>query len=242
MHQRRCIELFSDYNCEVHYHPRKANVVANAFSKKERVKPRRVRPMSMTIRSSVMDNILATQVETSKVGNATTEMLRDLDQKLGKEGRWRKPLEFEVGDRVILKVSPWKDVIRFRKKGMLAQRYIGPFEILKRIGPVAYRLRFPKELSSVHDTSHVSNLKKCLVDANLHVPLDEISIEKTLCFVEEPVEIMDREVRSLTRSKIPIIKGCWNSKCGLEFTWERDDHMKAKFPPLFADCAIEPTS
>nr|GEV94906.1 putative reverse transcriptase domain-containing protein [Tanacetum cinerariifolium] len=117
----------------------------------------------------------------------------------------RKPLEFEVGDQVLLKVSHWKGVIRFVKKGKLAPRYV-PFKILERVGPVAYRLRLPEELSSVHDTFHVSNLKKCLADANLHVPLDEIKVDKTLCFVEEPVEIMDREVKSLKRSKISIVK------------------------------------
>ncbi|GKC58936.1 hypothetical protein Tco_1086534 [Tanacetum coccineum] len=85
--------------------------------------------------------------------------------------------KFEVGDRVLLRVSPWKGVVRFGKKGKLAPRYVGPFEILKRIGPVAYRLRLPEELSSVHDTFHVSNLKKCLADANLHVPLNEIKID-----------------------------------------------------------------
>ncbi|GJW16467.1 putative reverse transcriptase domain-containing protein [Tanacetum coccineum] len=142
----------------------------------------------------------------------------------------RKPLEFEVGDRVLLKVSPWKGVIHFGTKGKLAPRYVGPFEILERIGPVAYRLRLPEELSSVHDTFHVSNLKKCLADANLHVPLDEIKIDKTLHFVEEPVEIMDREVRSLKRSKISLVKVYWNSKRGPEFTWEREDHMKSKYP------------
>ncbi|GKA53191.1 putative reverse transcriptase domain-containing protein [Tanacetum coccineum] len=142
----------------------------------------------------------------------------------------RKPLEFEVGDRVLLKVSPWKGMVHFGKKGKLAPRYVGPFEILKRVRPVAYRLRLPEELSSVHDTFHVSNLKKCLADANLHVPLDEIKIDKTLHFVEEPVEIMDREVKSLKRSKIPIVKVRWNSKCGPEFTWERDDKLKAKYP------------
>ncbi|GKA62512.1 putative reverse transcriptase domain-containing protein [Tanacetum coccineum] len=122
----------------------------------------------------------------------------------------RKPWEFEVGDRVLLKVSPWQGMIRVGTKGKLALRYVGPFEILERIGPAAYRLRLPEELGSVHDTSHVSNLKKCLADANLHVPLDEIKIDKTLCFVEEPVEIMDHEVRSLKRSKISLVKVCWN--------------------------------
>ncbi|GJS27674.1 putative reverse transcriptase domain-containing protein [Tanacetum coccineum] len=98
-----------------------------------------------------------------------------------------KPLEFEVGNQVLLKVSPWKGVVRFGKKGKLAPRYVGPFEILEMIGPIAYRLRLPEELSSVHDTFYVSNLKKCLADANLHVSLEEIKDDKTLRFVEEPV-------------------------------------------------------
>ncbi|GJY08788.1 putative reverse transcriptase domain-containing protein [Tanacetum coccineum] len=130
----------------------------------------------------------------------------------------RKPLEFEVGDQVLLKVSPWKGVVRFGKKGKLAPRYVGPFEILERIGLVAYRLRLPEELNSVHDTFHVSNLKKCLADANLHVPLDEIKVDKTLRFVEEPIEIMDREIKKLKRRKIAPVKVGGNSKRGPEFT------------------------
>ncbi|GJT56573.1 putative reverse transcriptase domain-containing protein [Tanacetum coccineum] len=140
-----------------------------------------------------------------------------------------KPLEFEAGDRVMLKVSPWKGVIRFGKKGKLAPRYVGPFEILERVGHVAYRLRLPEELSGVHDTFHVSNLKKCLADASLHVPLDEIKVDKTLRFVEEPVEIMDHKIMSLKRSRISLVKVHWNSKRGPEFTWEREDYMKSKF-------------
>ncbi|GJY38692.1 putative reverse transcriptase domain-containing protein [Tanacetum coccineum] len=98
----------------------------------------------------------------------------------------RKPLEFQVGDRVLLKVSPWKGVIRFGKKGKLAPRYVGPFEIVEHVGPVAYRLKLPQELSYVHDTFHVSNLKKCLAEPYIQVPLDEIEIDENLCFVEEP--------------------------------------------------------
>ncbi|GJT08839.1 hypothetical protein Tco_0843301, partial [Tanacetum coccineum] len=109
-------------------------------------------------------------------------------------------------------------------------KYVGPFKILKRIGLVAYRLRLPEELSSVHDTFHVSNLKKCLADASLHVPLNEIKVDKTLRFVEEPVEIMDREIKKLKRSKIALVKVHWNSKRGSEFTWERKYHMKSKYP------------
>ncbi|GJZ76217.1 putative reverse transcriptase domain-containing protein [Tanacetum coccineum] len=142
----------------------------------------------------------------------------------------RKPLEFEVGDRVLLKVSPWKGMIRFGKKGKLAPRYVGPFKILERIGHVAYRLRLPEELSGVYNTFHVLNLKKCLADANLHVPLNEIKVDKTLRFVEEHVEIMDREIRSLKCSRISLVKVCWNSKYSPEFTWECEDHMKSKYP------------
>ncbi|GJX59628.1 hypothetical protein Tco_0291018 [Tanacetum coccineum] len=149
----------------------------------------------------------------------------------------RKPLEFEVGDRVMLKVSPWKGVIRFGKKGKLAPRYVGPFEILERIGPVAYRLRLPEELSGVHNPFHVSNLNKCLADASLHVLLDEIKVDKTLRFVEEPVEIVDREVKSLKCSRISLVKVCWNSKRGPEFTWESEDYMKSKYPQLFVERA-----
>ncbi|GKD42620.1 hypothetical protein Tco_1267265, partial [Tanacetum coccineum] len=154
----------------------------------------------------------------------------------------RKPLEFEVGDRVLLRVSPWKGIVRFGKKGKLAPRYVRPFEIFERIGPVAYRLRLPKELSSVHDTFHVSNLKKCLADANLHVPLDEIKVYMTLCFVEELVEIMDREIKKLKRRKIALVKVRWNSKHGSEFTWEHEDQMRIKYPQLFVDRVVESAS
>ncbi|GJY45082.1 putative reverse transcriptase domain-containing protein [Tanacetum coccineum] len=96
----------------------------------------------------------------------------------------RKPLEFKVGDRVLLKVSPWKGVVRFGKKGKLAPRYVGPFEIVECVGPVAYRLKLPQELSCVHDTFHVSNLKKCLAEPDVQVPLEEIEIDENLLFVE----------------------------------------------------------
>ncbi|GJW25899.1 putative reverse transcriptase domain-containing protein [Tanacetum coccineum] len=127
-------------------------------------------------------------------------------------------------------------------KGKLAPRYVGPFEILERIGPVAYRLRLLKELIGIHDTFHVSNLKKCLGNANLHVPFNEIKIDKTLRFVEELIKIMDREVKSLKRSRIPLMKVRWNSKRGPEFTLERKDYMKSKYPQLFVDRDVEPTS
>ncbi|GJZ44424.1 putative reverse transcriptase domain-containing protein [Tanacetum coccineum] len=145
----------------------------------------------------------------------------------------RKPLEFSVGDKVLLKVSPRKGVVHFGKRSKLLPRYVGPFEIVKRVGPVTYRLRLPQELVGVHVTFHVSNLKKCLANVNLHVPLEEVKIDDKLHFVEEPMEIMDREVKKLKKRRIPIIKVHWNSRRGPEFTWEREDEMKRKYPQLF---------
>ncbi|GJZ00086.1 putative reverse transcriptase domain-containing protein [Tanacetum coccineum] len=149
----------------------------------------------------------------------------------------RKPLAFQVGDRVMLKVSPWKGVICFGKWGKLNPRYIGPFKVLARVGKVAYRLELPQELSRVHSTFHVSNLKKNLLDEPLAIRLEEIHIDDKLNFVEEPVEIMDHEVKRLKQSRIPIIKVRWNSRRGPEFTWEREDQFQKKYPHLFTNRA-----
>ncbi|GKF29352.1 hypothetical protein Tco_0095694, partial [Tanacetum coccineum] len=105
---------------------------------------------------------------------------------MGHADKRRKPLEFSVGDYVLLKLLPWKSVVRLGKKGKLAPRFVRPFEIIEKVGPVAYRLDLLEELNSVHDTFHVSNLKKCLADPTLQVPLDEIRVDAKLNFVEEP--------------------------------------------------------
>ncbi|GJV17071.1 putative reverse transcriptase domain-containing protein [Tanacetum coccineum] len=150
----------------------------------------------------------------------------------------QKPLEFQVGDRVMLKVSPRKSVIRFGKRGKLNPRYIGPFKILDRISPVAYKLELSEELSNVHNTFHVSNLKKCLSDESLVIPMKELQLDDKLNFVEEPIEIMDQEVKQLKQSRIPIVKVRWNSKRGPEFTWEREDEIRAKYPHLFSNITL----
>ncbi|GKC28639.1 putative reverse transcriptase domain-containing protein [Tanacetum coccineum] len=137
----------------------------------------------------------------------------------------RKLMEFQVGDRVMLKVSPWKGVVRFRKRGKLNPRYVGPLKLLEKVGSVAYKLELPQELSKVHNTFHVSNLKKYYSDEPLAVPLEGLHMDDKLRFMEEPVEIIDREVKQLKQSRIPIVKVRWNSRRGPEFTWEREDQF-----------------
>ncbi|GJU53340.1 putative reverse transcriptase domain-containing protein [Tanacetum coccineum] len=136
------------------------------------------------------------------------------DRQKGYADLKRKPIEFEVGDRVILKVSPWKGVVRFGKRDKLNPRYVRPFKVLAKVGKVAYRLELPQELSSVHHTFHVSNMKKYYADEPLAKPLEVVHVDDTLQFVEEPVEIMEREIKRLKQSRIPLVKVCWNSRRG----------------------------
>ncbi|GJV06755.1 putative reverse transcriptase domain-containing protein [Tanacetum coccineum] len=366
MRQRRWIELFSDYNCEICYHPGKANVVVDALRRKERVKPKRFKAMNMTLQSIIKDMILVAQKEAvdesaglqkgldkmieqrsdgtlyymdqilvhlkgdvrtliiDKAHNSkyslhpgADKMYYDLKDRYWWSGmkkdiaeyvsrcltclkvkaehqrpsgllqqpeipvwKWegiamdfvtklprtssghdtiwvivdcltnvrsrsylivkagpklvqetiekishikdrlkaardhqksyadkrRKPLEFSVGDNILLKVSPWKGVVHFGKKRKLAPRFVGPFEIIEKVGPVDYMLDLPDELDGVHDMFHVSNLKKCLADPTLQVPLDEIRADDKLNFVEEPMEIIEREFKKLKQSRISIVK------------------------------------
>ncbi|GJT89834.1 hypothetical protein Tco_1078679 [Tanacetum coccineum] len=144
---------------------------------------------------------------------------------------------FKVHIEVMLKVSPWKGVVRFGKRGKLNPRYVGPFKVIERVGSVAYKIEIPEELSRVHNTFHVSNLKKCYVDEPLAIPLDGLHFDEKLQFVEEPVEIMDRKVKRLRKIRVPIVKVRLNSKRDPEFTWEREDQFKKKYPHLFTKTA-----
>ncbi|GKC91058.1 putative reverse transcriptase domain-containing protein [Tanacetum coccineum] len=152
------------------------------------------------------------QETTKKISHIKDRLKTARDHQKSYADKRRKPLEFSVGDHVMLKVSPLKGVVLFRKKGKLAPRFVGPFEVTERIGLVAYRLRLAQELNGVHDTFHVSNLKKCLADPTLHVPLEEIQVDAKLSFVEDPIEILECEFKKLKRSRIAIVKLRWNSK------------------------------
>ncbi|GJW30997.1 putative reverse transcriptase domain-containing protein [Tanacetum coccineum] len=297
MRQRRWIELFSDYECEIRYHPGKANVVADALIGKERVKPRRVQAMAMTIQSGVKRMILAAQNEAFKEENAPAERLHGLDQQMERKedeslyfmDRIWVPLVGGVRTIIIneahktrysvhlgadkiyhdLRDMYWwssmkrdiatsfRDAIGYEYGLSSSDGWTNPElvqETTDKVVLIKEKLKVVRDHQKsyadnrhkplefeLHESFHVSNLKKCLADANLHVPLYEIKVDKTLRFVEEPVEIMDREVKSLKRSKISIVKVRWNSKRGPEFTWEREDHMKARYPRLFVDGAVEPT-
>ncbi|GJR44114.1 putative reverse transcriptase domain-containing protein [Tanacetum coccineum] len=141
----------------------------------------------------------------------------------------------QIKHRLQASLSPWKGVIRFGKRGKLNPRYIGPFKILAKVRTVAYQLELPEQLSCVHNTFHVSNLTKCLSDKQLTIPLEEIHVDDKLNFIEEPVEIMDHEVKHLKQSRNPIVKVRWNSRRGPEYPWEREDQMQKKYPHLFAN-------
>ncbi|GJV89148.1 putative reverse transcriptase domain-containing protein [Tanacetum coccineum] len=148
----------------------------------------------------------------------------------------RKSMDFQVGDKIMLKVSPWKRVVRFGKWGKLNLWYI-PLKVLEKVGSVPYKLELPEDLSRVHNMFHVSNLKKCYADEPLGVPLDELHFDNKLQFVDEPVKIMDLEVKQLRQSHVLIAKVRWNSRRGPKFTWECEDQFRKMYPHLFTKTA-----
>ncbi|GJY66082.1 reverse transcriptase domain-containing protein [Tanacetum coccineum] len=229
--KRRWIKLFSDYDYEIRYHLGKAIVVADALSRKERVKPKRVRAMNMTLQSSIKGRILVAQNEFAhflpmredyKMERLARLYLNEIVPRHGvpisiisdRDSRFTSSVRcapFEaLYSRKYRSPIMWavvrEGVVRFGKKGKLAPRFVGPFEIIEKVGPVAYRLDLLDELDDVHDTFYVSNLKKCLADPTLQVPLDEIQVDASLNFMEEPVEILEREFKKLKRRRIATVR------------------------------------
>nr|GEY16390.1 putative reverse transcriptase domain-containing protein [Tanacetum cinerariifolium] len=135
-----------------------------------------------------------------------------------------------------------KGVLRFGKRGKQNPRYVEPFKVLAKVRKVAYRIELPQELSRVYHTFHVSNLKKCYADEPLVMLLEGIHVDDRIQFVEEPVEIMERGIKRLKRSRIPLVKVRWNSKRGPEFTWEREDSFRKKYPHLFTSRVTSSTA
>nr|GEW57867.1 hypothetical protein [Tanacetum cinerariifolium] len=293
MRQRRWLELLSDYDCEIRYHPRKANVVTDAPSRKEREPLRKWDNITMdfvtklpkspqgydTIRVIVdrltKSAISAPMRETDPLEKLAKLYLKevvarheipvsiicDRDPRFASRF-WRTlqkafgtgldmstayhPETDGQGERTIQTLEDMlrayaidfgKGVVRFGKREKLNPRYVRPFNVLERVGDVAYKLDLPEEPSRVHNAFHVSNLKKCHADEPLAVPLDGLHVDDKLHFVEEMVEIMDREVKRLKQSQIPLVKVRWNSKRGPEFTWEREDQFRKKYPHFFTKTA-----
>ncbi|KAJ9548163.1 LOW QUALITY PROTEIN: hypothetical protein OSB04_020706 [Centaurea solstitialis] len=171
------------------------------------------------------------QITSDKINRVRERLKTARDRQKSYADKRRKRYRISI----MLKVSPWKGVIRFGKKGKLSPRYIGPFRITERIGAVAYKLELPVELGGVHNTFHVSNLRKCLADPETAIPLLDIEVDQKLNFVEEPVAVTDRKIRRLRNKEISLVKIQWKFHKGQEATWEAESEMRAKYPHLFND-------
>ena len=144
----------------------------------------------------------------------------------------RKDIRYEIGKKVFLKVSPWKKVMRFGKKGKLSPRFIGPYEVIEKVGPLAYRLTLPPKLEKIHSVFHVSMLRRYRLDPSHVVATETIELRPNLTYEEEPVEILAREVKELQNKKIPLVKVLWRNHKTKEATWESEETMRQQYPQL----------
>ena len=176
-----------------------------------------------------------------EVAFKTTELIQQVRDRLrvaqSRQKRYadwhRSDFEFQEGDFVFLKVSPWNGVIRFRKRGKLGPRFIGQFRIFSRIGRVAYRLDLPDELFQIHNTFHVSQLRNCVTDEAVFISLDDIQVDRSLNYVEKPIPILDRKTKALQNKEVKLVKVKWQHRKGSEWTWEPNEEMREHYPSLF---------
>ena len=145
----------------------------------------------------------------------------------------RRPLEFNIGDLVFLKVSPMKGIMRFGKRSKLSPRYVGPYRIVERVGQVTYRLELPPDMAAIHNVFHVSMLKKCTPSTDQVIETQSVQVQDDLSYESRPIQILDREVKRLRNKEIPLVKVLWRNQQFEEATWEREDDMKQKYPELF---------
>ncbi|KAG8492331.1 hypothetical protein CXB51_009857 [Gossypium anomalum] len=145
----------------------------------------------------------------------------------------RKDIEYQVGDKMFLKVSPWKKILRFGRKGKLSPRFIGPYEISERVGPVAYRLILPPELEKIHNVFHVSILRRYRSDPSHVISPSKVEIQADTSYKEEPIRILAREVKELRNKRVPLVKVLWLKHGIEEATWEPENSMKERYPNLF---------
>lgn len=173
------------------------------------------------------------QITHDKIQIIRERMKAAQDRQKSYADKRRRPIEFTVGDMVMLKVSPWKGIIRFGKQGKLSPRFVGPFKITERIGKQAYRLELPEELSGIHDVFHVGYLRKCLGKYDETVPLTEVKIDERLRYIEEPEEILNERTTNLRNKTVDLVLVKWKHHRGPNLTWENKDQMLAKYPELF---------
>ena len=140
-----------------------------------------------------------------------------------------------MGDYVFIKVSPWKGIMRFGKKGKLSPRYVGPYEVLERVGELAYRLALPPELSQMHDVFHICMLRKHVPKTSHVVQPTPVELQQDLTYAVEPVQILSREVKQLRSKTIPLVKVQWQNHHKIETTWEREEEIRERYPHLFWD-------
>ena len=173
------------------------------------------------------------QLTVDKIDVIKSKLKAVQDRQKSYADQHRKEIEFQVGEKVFLKVSPWRGIMRFGNKGKLSPRYIGPYEIIERIGPLAYRLALPPELSRIHNVFHVSMLRRYRSDPSHVIKDSEVEISENLSYMEEPIKIVDHKIKELRNREIPMVKVVWKNHGIEEVTWETAEKMKRSYPQLF---------